>query len=34
MPRRRDREEWFWIALMFIALGLMIGVTIWPWVSR
>ena len=34
MRRRRDREEWFWIALLVVTVALMIGLTIWPWINR
>ncbi|WGM31515.1 hypothetical protein KKHFBJBL_01762 [Brevundimonas sp. NIBR11] len=30
MSRRRDREEWFWIALMIVAVAAMVGLTVWP----
>lgn len=31
--KRRDREEWFWIALLIFAVALMAGLTVWPWVD-
>ncbi len=27
----RDREEWFWIALLVVTSAIMIGLTVWPW---
>ncbi|MFC5344511.1 hypothetical protein ACETK8_11880 [Brevundimonas staleyi] len=31
--RARDREEWFWIAILVIAFSIMIAQTIWPWIA-
>ena len=28
----RDRKEWILIALLIIATGLLIGLTVWDWV--
>lgn len=30
---RRDLEEWIWIALLIITVAIMIGLTVWPWIS-
>jgi len=32
--KRRDHEEWAWITLMIIAVAVMIGLTVWPWLAR
>ena len=31
--KRRDPEEWFWIGVMIVALAVMVGLTIAPYVS-
>ena len=28
---RRNRQEWFLIALLIVVTAAMIGLTIWPW---
>lgn len=32
--KRRDPQEWFWIALLLIATAAMIFLTVWPWFGR
>jgi len=32
--RHRDRQEWFWIALLIVTVLISAGVTVWPWISR
>lgn len=32
--RRRDHEKWIWITLMVIAMAVIIGLTVWPWIAQ
>ena len=32
--RRRDTEDWFWATLMIVAFGIMVFLTVWPWVRH